>query len=500
MRCLSTYQVACCATLIGVLLQISPAIAAKNDAAASDQRIRKIVESMLQEKNQKIEQLEARIKQLENNQPAGQQVAQPKKSSNVAEEPNQPKVVAEETLAASPVAAAKPIASTTSSESNSTLMNKLGDLGEEIAELKEDAKEKGLDISGFFDINAKTDNSTDQTFSVGSVELDLEYLYNEHFAASSAVVLCGNSSGADLAAPAAITCGGSGPGGLGGGSAGFAVALIDYHMFDNTIPPRGRIFNNQGFHVQAGRFDIPFSTDYQFFANKDRVSVTAPITTSRMQLGGFNGDGLRSYGTWNFFNYSVFWTDAMFANDGTSVGGRIGLAFGKNNYRSHKNNPEGIEAGVSYLGDLDKNRNLRHAVYGADLSMGYGFLRLQNELMLTQAYNNFIFTDDNGSTDYGKPHEFGYHSTLSADLERFIKYPVIAFVRYGRWQPKARFAQDFDGTLVSISNISALTVGLNYRFNEYFKLKFEYTDSLGTSTKEHYFDKKLGIAQMVVSF
>jgi len=32
------------------------------------------------------------------------------------------------------------------------------------------------------------------------------------------------------------------------------------------------------------------------------------------------------------------------------------------------------------------------------------------------------------------------------------------------------------------------------------RIKFEYTDSLGTSTKEHYFDKKLGIAQMVLAF
>ena len=139
----------------------------------------------------------------------------------------------------------------------------------------------------------------------------------------------------------------------------------------------------------------------------------------------------------------------MFANDGTSVGGRLGVAFGQNNYRSHNNNPEGIEAGVSYLADLDKNDNLRHAVYGVDLSLGYSFLRLQNELLLTQAYNNFEITDDDGNViaDYGKPHQLGYHSTLTADMERFIGYPVIAFVRYGRWEPKTRKAEDFDGTL-----------------------------------------------------
>jgi hypothetical protein len=482
----------------GVLSFNLSANAASRNNNVTDQHIRQVVESLLREKDQKIEQLEARIKQME---------------SRTTSEPLPPaandgaKPADDNTNNPPPVRTAK-------SDSKDGIMTKLGDLGDEIEELKEKAQEKGLDISGFFDINAKTDNSTDQTFSIGSVELDLEYAYNEHFAASSALVLCGNSAGVDSAAPAAIFCGGSGPGGLGGGQAGIAVGLVDYHMFDNSIPPRGRIFNNQGFHIQAGRFDIPFSTDYQNFANTDRVTVTAPITTARMQFGGFNGDGVRSYGSWKFLNYSVFWTDSMFANDGASVGGRLGVSFGQNNYRSHHNNPEGIEAGVSYLADLDKHNNLRHAVYGIDLSLGYSFLRLQNELMLTQAYEDFTQDTESVEIDpqsltlktvtttanYGKPHQLGYHSTLTADMERFIGYPVIAFVRYGRWEPKARKAEDFDGTLVSINNISALTVGLNYRFNDYLKLKFEYTDSLGTATTERFFDKQLGIAQMVVSF
>jgi hypothetical protein len=486
--------------LAGMLLNFS-VYAKESSNAVSDAHIREIVEGMLHEKNQKIEQLEARIKQLESSKVATPQPEQKQADNNDKQaDKDLAKQESAENLALPPGSTPKTAAKDSSNEAG--VMSKLGDLGDEIAELKAAAEDKGLDISGFFDVNAKTDNSTDQTFSVGSVELDLEYAVTDHFAASSALVLCGNSAGVDSAAPAAIFCGGSGPGGLGGGQAGIAVALADFHMFDNTIPPRGRIFNNQGFHIQGGRFDIPFSTDYQNFANTDRVTVTAPITTSKMQFGGFNGDGVRSYGSWKFLNYSVFWTDALFANDGTSVGGRLGVALGQNNYRSHKNNPEGIEAGVSYLADLDKNYNLRHAVYGIDLSMGYSFLRLQNELMLTQAYENFVFADPDTAieTDYGKPHQLGYHSTLTADLERFIGYPVITFVRYGRWEPKTRKAEDFDGTLVSVNNISALTVGLNYRFNDYLKIKFEYTDSLGTATKERYFDKKLGIAQMVVSF
>ncbi len=465
-------------------MQVSAANAA-TAANVSDEHIRQIVEGLLKEKDQKIEQLEARIQQLEHSP----------QSVTSSPPPLQANTSAASTVKASekaPVATGK----VTENVAEPAITSKLGAITEEIEELREAAKEKGLDISGFFDVNAKTDNSTDQTFSVGSVELDLEYAYNDHFAASSALVLCGNSSGTDYSAPAAITCGGSGPGGIGAGGAGIAVALVDYHMFDDSIPPRGRIFNANGLHVQGGRFDLPFSSDYQYFANTDRVTVTAPITTSRMQFGGYNGDGVRSYGSWNMFNYSVFWTDAMYAEDGTSVGGRLGMSVGQNTYRTHKNTSEGIEFGVSHLSDLDKNRNVRNSVYGADLSLGYSFLKLQNEVMWRNAHDNFIADD----IDYGKPNELGYHTTLLADLENFIGYPVTTFARYGRWQPHNRIAEDYDGQLVAINNVSALTFGLNYKFNEYFKLKFEYTDSLGTQTQERYFDKNLGIAQLVVAF
>lgn len=466
-------------------LQIPVAHAAADAAGVSDEHIRQIVESLLKEKDQKIAQLEARLQQLEHTPKV---VANPPSQPNVTADAKAPEKMPAETEKAPDT-----------KHEHGVIASKLNDLSEQVDELKEAAKEKGLDISGFFDVNAKTDNSTDQTFSVGSIELDLEYNYAEQIAASSALVLCGNSPGANFFAPTQITCGGSGPGGINAGGAGIAVAFLDYHWFDHSIPPRGRIFNNQGLHIQVGRFDLPFSSDYQNFANKDRVTITAPITTTRMQFSnGMNSDGVRSYGSWNMFNYSVFWTDGMYADNGTTLGGRLGVSLGQNTYRTHKSNTEGIEFGVSHLSDLDKNRNVRHSVYGADLSLGYSFLKLQNELMWHKAHNNFESAD--GTTVLGKPNELGYHSTLLANLESFISYPITAFARYGRWQPHNRQADDFDGQLVAINNISALTLGMNYKFNDYFRLKFEYTDTLGTSTQERYFDKKLGIAQMVVAF
>ncbi len=65
-----------------------------------------------------------------------------------------------------------------------------------------------------------------------------------------------------------------------GDTAEIGVAVVDFHMFDDSIPARGRIFSEQGFHVQAGRFDLPFSTDYQYFAAPDRITVSAPMSLS----------------------------------------------------------------------------------------------------------------------------------------------------------------------------------------------------------------------------
>jgi len=460
-------------------------------SAAEDEHIRWIVQTMLKEKDRKIEQLEARIRQLEGTRGGAAAIMQNQDSA-----PHVETVIAE------------PVKTAATGKIEPTVSSKLQALDKKIDELKEAASANGLEISSFFDVNAKTDNSTNQTFSVGSVELDLDYVHDEHFGASSALVLCGNSSNADYGAPGAVFCGNSGPGGLSGGNtmAGIAVALVDYHLFNDRIPPRGRIFNNQGLHIQAGRFDLPFGSDYQNFANKDRVTVTAPLTTSRMQMGGYNGDGVRSYGLWKPFNYSVFWTDAMYADDGHAIGGRLGMVLGQKAYSVHHPNQEGIEFGVSHLSELGGGNHIRNTVYGADLSIGYGLLRWQNEVMLLQAYQNLTLDGEGNPVldDFGKPigkaHQLGYHSTLIADLEGIIKYPVLAFARFSRWQPKQHFALDYDGSRVAIKDVSMLSVGFNYQVSDHLHLKFEYNDSLGTSTTERYFDKRVGIWQMVMSF
>jgi len=217
---------------------------------------------------------------------------------------------------------------------------------------------------------------------------------------------------------------------------------------------------------------------------------------------------VRSYGSFGMFNYSAFWTDAMYANDGHAIGGRLGMAVGQNTYKIHSTSPEGIEIGVSHLSELDRNNNIRNTVYSADLSIGYGMLRLNNEVMLLQSHQA-VFLDPDGNivpdfsdanTPFGKGHQLGYHSTLIADLENLTKQPIHAFVRYSSWKPSQKLGLDFDGSTVAINDISMLSLGLNYKFNDHVRIKFEYNDSLGTWIAERYFDKKMGIAQIVMSF
>ncbi len=427
-----------------VLLFLSISLA-KADSSLNEQDIRLIVKELLQEKDSKIQLLESRIQQLEaklKNQNASVNVD--KTTSAIKDQ--------------------KAI--------DNSFSDKLAEIESDVSELKSTAAENGLEITGFFDFSARTENSEENTFSLGAVEIDLEYAYGEHFAASSALVWDGDS-------------------------AEIGVAVVDFHMFDDAIPARGRIFSSQGFHVQAGRFDLPFSTDYQYFAAPDRMTVSAPMTTERIQQGGYNGDGVRFYGSWNIVNYAAFWTNSVYEDEGTSVGGRLGISLGQNSYQLHNQHSNGnLEVGISHLTDLDGSDNARNSIYAADLTFNYGLLALQSELAWLESHETLFDAND---VNLGRPDEFSYHVTLIADLATVVLYPVKTYIRYGQWNPSHSHIVDGDESY-AIEDISRLTVGFNYTMNDYLQIKFEYSDSLGTETEESDFEKQLGTAQLVVAF
>jgi hypothetical protein len=334
---------------------------------------------------------------------------------------------------------------------------------------------------------------------------------------SAALAFCGNSPNTDTTAPPAIYCGNGGPGGLSGANmAGFSVALIDYHVFGGKEPPRGRILSDYEMHIQAGRFDVPFGSDYQYFANTDRVTITMPLTTSRMQLGGYSGDGIRSFGAWRMLNYILYATDALYANDGYVFGGRLGIDLDESHYNLHGTGVDGFEMGLSHLSEFNGADQIRNSVYGADISASYGIFRWLNEFMYIQSHqnqvldtsSNLVYTSSVNASDdtfltflpFGKTHQLGYHSTLIANLENYVKQPVLAFARFSRWEPSKKLGLDYDGATVNWGDISMLSVGLNYKLGEHLTFKVEYDDSLGTSIKERYFDEKMGIGQVIMSF
>jgi hypothetical protein len=74
------------------------------------------------------------------------------------------------------------------------------------------------------------------------------------------------------------------------GGLGWAASRLNSR--NTKTRPRGE----EGFHVQLGRFDVPFGNDWQFFASKDSVSISRPLTTDGIMDGGYNNVGLRVLG------------------------------------------------------------------------------------------------------------------------------------------------------------------------------------------------------------
>jgi len=87
------------------------------------------------------------------------------------------------------------------------------------------------------------------------------------------------------------------------------------------------------------------------------------------------------YGSWDRYNYALFWTNSVYEDAGMSIGARAGIALGRNPYRLHRiDSPSILELGFSYLADLDGNEMLRRSVYAADINFKYKAIALLSEL------------------------------------------------------------------------------------------------------------------------
>jgi hypothetical protein len=143
------------------------------------------------------------------------------------------------------------------------------------------------------------------------------------------------------------------------------VGFLDFHPFGGTIAPRGRLWVEKGFHIQVGRFDVPFGNDWQFFASKDSTSISRPLTTATIMDGGYNDVGARILGNNGTVNFNTFLLRGF--GDGRLVGGRVGLTpFGNPFSLKEARDPKSAEFGFSYLYDIGPDHRKQEVAWAAD--------------------------------------------------------------------------------------------------------------------------------------
>lgn len=101
------------------------------------------------------------------------------------------------------------------------------------------------------------------------------------------------------------------------------VGFLDLHVGGARIAPRGGIFAERGFHLQAGRFDLPFGGDWQRFAPPDRALSSAPAVTDLIADGGLNDMGVRAFSVGAQWNASAWLVQGALA--GRALGARVAL-------------------------------------------------------------------------------------------------------------------------------------------------------------------------------
>ncbi len=352
-----------------------------------------------------------------------------------------------------------------------TAIEKLKQQLNKISQKTEQLEEKqSLNLSGFFDVTAHTTNNSEHPFDLGSFELDMQFDPASYISVSSALVWDGDT-------------------------AAVAVALLDYHSFDHNVPARGYIFSEPGYHLQFGRFDIPFGIDYEFFAAPDRPNITAPLTTNRIQNGGLNGDGIRVYGNWLKLDYAVYLTNSLFESTGSSLGTRIGIHPGKDPYRVHQHaSVSDFSIGLSYLQDRDGEENIRNTLTAIDARWHFSMMEISLESICLDNPVQIVLPNNSLA---GKASECGNNLTLLLDYK-----PVSIFVGYGKWTPDYTAVLDAtdNNNSYAVSKLKRFTLGARYVFDDYLKIKLEYYTHMNTETEEPDFEKRRLTFQMVASF
>jgi len=341
----------------------------------------------------------------------------------------------------------------------------INDLQQQIKRLQAVAipseKNTTLDIAGFFDVTAHSSDSREHSFDLGALELDLQFDNEKNFAVSTALVWANEASAV-------------------------AVAVLDYHANSHHVPTRGSLFGEPGYHIQFGRFDIPFGLDYEFFAASDRPNITAPLTTQRIQNNGFNGDGIRAYGNRAQFDYAVYLTNSLFESSGNSLGARVGFFPGRDPFRIHNRSAHNdLSVGYSWLYDMDENERRRNTLQALDINWRYAFVQMIFEYI---ALEKVVESTAN---------EEGYNLRFIVDLK-----PMSLFASIGEWEPYFSTVTDIVDPSVNytVNKLKRITIGGRYMIDDFLQIKLEYFNHLNTTTGEADFVKSQLNFQLVANF
>lgn len=318
-----------------------------------------------------------------------------------------------------------------------------------------------LGLSGFFDVQAADPRTDPNVFSMGDFELDLARDLGSHVQVAAALVV--NDEGTRL-----------------------AVGFVDVHVAGATVAPRGRLPVEKGFHVQLGRFDLPFGGDWPYFAAKDRPELSAPLTTELVLDGGYNDVGLRLLGTGESLGWSAWWTRGE--GEGTAVGGRVAFTPFDNVYRLRER-VRAFELGVSGLLDLDDGGATETTSFAVDAELRGPVGRLRAEW--ARRDERAVEGRD------GRRVKSGLHVTALVDAGAVAGVPLTPYVR---WDAANEEHETED---VADARTERLTAGLNALLFDLLSLKLEYQRLLSAPAEieaREDFRRDAFLAQAVVTF
>ncbi len=253
----------------------------------------------------------------------------------------------------------------------------------------------GIQLSAFGDIQTLYTNTGQKRVDRGAVELDIAGDFREDLQGALALV--------DSPLGTAMT-----------------VGFVDFSTSGERIAPRGRLQVEKDYHIQAGRFDVPFGNDWQFFASKDSTSISRPATTDLIMNGGYNDTGLRLMTNNGSVNINAYVMNGF--NQGHLYGGRLGLTpfsdpFSLNEARQIKP----FEFGFSFFHDAATTVSPQSdSAWALDAEFTKGNWRgrmeyLERKLEPVLGQSNRLN---------------GWHVTQEYGLGEMIEQPATLFLRY----------------------------------------------------------------------